>query len=728
MFDYYQNIMIMCDSYKVTHFRQYPPLKEMVAYIEARNTKSESEHLENSVVFFGLQYYIKRYFYGQVVTKEKRLDARTFWLSHFGSKDLFVFNEFGLMDKDGSHKYLKKMGVNVNLADELFSGERKLVPCEWIFHIANKKKFYNADYFFSLSLKDLTKVKEDMEKNPMSLKYKVMGGWFDIERPVNKGGCGGKLPIKIVALPEGTVTKVGMPLFIIRNTSDPVGQKFAWVTNYLETLAMQTWHPVTIASNSFVTRLLIIKSLTNAGNNLQFAKIIADFMMHDFGFRGTSSTESAALGGAAHLLSFKGTDTANSIRLAQLYYSANKEAGVLGQSVPAAEHSVITSYTRYRENEGIKHILNEFGGNMGKDGPVTSIVADSFNVYRMIKYYLGILCRKIVDKRKWDPVNGKFGRVVMRPDSGKPLHMVLLLNQLAFDTFGYDDSNGFKSLEANKAILQGDGISFYSTAKILAYMLRLKMSPSNMVFGSGGALLQKWNRDSLGFAIKATKAVHVDGTNILVAKEPITAPGKTSKTYDVVKKLLNETLANMQKKKLLPKKYDCTILKWNPDGTQYLFEDTFDSIRNRLEKQLDEMLSTDNETMNFVNSLLKVPDEKFKQTMKVVNFMKNTMPMYACQAEFEGLRKIYPKLPEKENKIGLDIAKKMVEENRLDRLSIKYCAEMVLATMADQMNPHDLIDKSVYEKDRKTAKKIGQHIMKNKMLDKKLRKRLEKYI
>ena len=43
-------------------------------------------------------------------------------------------------------------------------------------------------------------------------------------------------------------------------------------------------------------------------------------MLHDFGYRGSTSVESAAIGGAAHLVNFLGTDTIAGMELLLRYY------------------------------------------------------------------------------------------------------------------------------------------------------------------------------------------------------------------------------------------------------------------------------------------------------------------------------------------------------------------------------------------------------------------------
>lgn len=238
------NIIMLSDSYKVTHYNQYPPgVKGVYSYFESRGGRW------SDIVFFGLQYILKRYLQGQQVTIEKIAEAKSFFGAHFfGNKTLF--NEQGWM------------------------------------HILNNHA--------------------------------------------------GRLPVRIKAVPEGTVVPVSNVLMTIENT-DP---HCWWLPNYLETLLVQVWYPSTVATNSRMSRRVLLQFLEETGD-----PSLIDFKLHDFGFRGSTSVESAGLGGAAHLVSFKGTDTMAALVVARDYYGEQ----MAGFSIPAAEHSTITSWGE--ENE-----------------------------------------------------------------------------------------------------------------------------------------------------------------------------------------------------------------------------------------------------------------------------------------------------------------------------------------------------------------------------------------
>merc|ERR1712151_273844 len=131
--------------------------------------------------------------------------------------------------------------------------------------------------------------------------------------------------------PEGTVVTYKNVLFTLENT-DP---QCYWLTNYLETLLVQEWYPTTVCTQSREQKKIITKYLKDTGTPEVIDKGLHLFKLHDFGFRGVSSVESASIGGAGHLVNFMGTDTMSALVCAKDYYS---EAAA-GFSIPASEHS-----------------------------------------------------------------------------------------------------------------------------------------------------------------------------------------------------------------------------------------------------------------------------------------------------------------------------------------------------------------------------------------------------
>jgi nicotinamide phosphoribosyltransferase len=406
------NVILLTDSYKLTHWKQYPPKTQKVySYFESRGGKFDE------TLMFGLQYIVQRYLAGQAVTKEMIDDAEALCEAHLGSKELF-----------------------------------------------NRR------------------------------------GWEYILKRYN-----GQLPVSIKAVPEGTVVGTHNALITVENT-DP---ECYWLTNYIETLLVEAWYPITVATLSMHMKKLMIRYLGETGD-----PSLVCFKLHDFGFRGVSSVESAAIGGAAHLINYKGTDTLVAIEMLMKYYGSTLKT-MPGFSIPAAEHSTITAWLRKNEAKAYLNMLEKFPKGL------VAVVSDSYDIYNA--------CRNIWGKKLREKVKGRDGTVVVRPDSGRPEKVVVGIMEILGKQFGYTtNAKGYKVLDEHIRVIQGDGIDYESTGRILKAMKEAGWSADNLSFGMGGALLQKLHRDTQKFAFKCAYAV-VDGEGRDVFKKPVTDPGKNSK-------------------------------------------------------------------------------------------------------------------------------------------------------------------------------------------------------
>jgi nicotinamide phosphoribosyltransferase len=317
---------------------------------------------------------------------------------------------------------------------------------------------------------------------------------------------GGKLPVRIRAVPEGFVIPTSNILMSVEST-DP---EFFWVVSWLETLLLRVWYPITVATQSYYIRQLIMEFLEKTSDD-PLAEI--DFKLHDFGSRGVSSAESASIGGAAHLCVFKGSDTVNGVRHANHYYKAQ----MAGFSIPASEHSTMTMWGgRDGEVKAMENMIDAYG----KSGSLFACVSDSYDIFNAVEKLWG-------DKLR-DKIINCGGTLVIRPDSGDPVEVLTKLCAIAEDRFGFGyNKKGYKVFN-NIRFIWGDGINQDSIRRILTSMTGLGYSATNFAFGMGGALLQQVNRDTQKFAFKCSHAT-VDGKGVDVFKEPITDKGKNSK-------------------------------------------------------------------------------------------------------------------------------------------------------------------------------------------------------
>lgn len=315
----------------------------------------------------------------------------------------------------------------------------------------------------------------------------------------------GRLPLEIRAAPEGLVIPVRNALMTIVNT-DP---EFFWLTSYVETALLRVWYPATVATIGWHVRQTIREALEKTADD-PAAELPS--RLHDFGARGVSSYASAALGGLAHLVNFTGTDTLAGVLAARNFYSAP----MAGYSIPAAEHSTITSWGREREYNAYENMLTQFG----RPGKTFAVVSDSYDLYAAVDYLWGERLRqRVVDSG---------ATLVVRPDSGNPIEIVAQTLALLAQRFGFDvNGKGYKLLR-NVRVLQGDGVDPFSIASILERVVADGFSAANIAFGMGGALLQRLDRDTQQFAYKAS-AVAIDGVWRDIQKDPITDHGKRSK-------------------------------------------------------------------------------------------------------------------------------------------------------------------------------------------------------
>ncbi|MBQ9161180.1 MAG: nicotinate phosphoribosyltransferase [Methanobrevibacter sp.] len=411
------NICLLTDSYKVTHHYFYPEGTEKIySYLESR-VGSEF----NKTIFYGLQYIIKKYLEGPVVTEEK-----------------------------------------INQADELIAN-----------HIG--EGIFNRE------------------------------GW---EYILDKHD--GMLPIEIKAVAEGTPVDVSNVLMTVENTD----KKSFWLVNYLESLLLQVWYPSTVATLSAEVRKLANFYLEVTGSS----KDNLDFMLHDFGYRGASSTESSMLSGSAHLLSFSGTDTIPALTIPENYYN---DSNLYGFSVQATEHSVMTSLGPDGEISQILNVIDK-----AKDG-VLSMVIDSYN-YRNFLTEAGRSGSEL-NEAILNFLDGENNKVVFRPDSGEPVSTTIDCLNLLSDGFGsHLTSEGYKVFDLNIGLLWGDGLNYQKIRDILFAMKSNGWAAENIIFGMGGGLHTAVTRDTQRNAFKCSAQLR-DGQWHDIFKNPLDS-SKKSKT------------------------------------------------------------------------------------------------------------------------------------------------------------------------------------------------------
>lgn len=339
---------------------------------------------------------------------------------------------------------------------------------------------------------EYAKARVDKHMGPNVFHYE---GWKAVVTKMN-----GVIPLRIKAVKEGTVMPVNMPTMVLESTRD----EFAWIVDHFETLMLHIWAPCTVATVSFLAKHIIRKYLQETGDEAGLP-----FKLHDFGYRGVSSSESAAVTGAAHLVNFLGSDTF----IANEYLTEFYKADMASFSIPATQHSTMTILGPEGEYKQILHFLNRFSA-----AAIKACVLDSYNIRNAIKF-IGTQ-KELLEQQKT--------MFVARPDSGDPIEMSLECIEGLNESFGHTvNAKGYKVLNTVR-VIYGDGIDgVHMIALILENLKKHKWSADNIAFGMGGGLLQKNNRDTFKWAIKSWAAI-VDGVFRKVFKDPITDPGKRS--------------------------------------------------------------------------------------------------------------------------------------------------------------------------------------------------------
>lgn len=325
----------------------------------------------------------------------------------------------------------------------------------------------------------------------------------------------GYMPLTIRAVPEGTPVRSGNAILTITCVDTFVGENIFWLCSYFETLILRgIWYPTTIASMDRDIKMFMKSHYEMTGADMN----LLPFAFHDFGGRGVTCHEQAEIGGASHMVSFMGSDTNEGIMYVNRYY----DEPMAGFSVPATEHSVQCSFGKGSYEDELNYLKSTIE-NLGKPGGIVSIVIDGYDVYRAAK----ILCTDLKDL-----IISSGCKVVFRPDSGDMNEVIPKLLKMQEEAFGsVTNAQGYRKINY-VGIIQGDGVDHNAIKTVMRNTAALGYSSDNVIFGSGGALLQKVNRDTYKFAQKASAVLMntKDGYKWFgIAKDPITDPGKKSK-------------------------------------------------------------------------------------------------------------------------------------------------------------------------------------------------------
>jgi nicotinamide phosphoribosyltransferase len=324
----------------------------------------------------------------------------------------------------------------------------------------------------------------------------------------------GYLPLEFRALPEGLEVPLRVPMLTVENTHPD----FFWLTNYIESLmSCVLWLPSTSATLALRLRRLMDAAALRTGSPLDFVQ----WQGHDFSFRGMGGPDAAAISGAGHLLAFSGTDTLPALDLIEQYYGELPAEYLVGGSVPATEHSVMSAGGELSELETFARLLDIYPSG------VVAVVSDTWDLWNVLTNILPQLKTRIMERS---------GKLVIRPDSGNPAEILCGepgasgprgrgVIGLLWDVFGGTvTSTGHKLLDSHIGAIYGDAINYDRADEITSRLAAQGFASASVVFGVGSYTYQYNTRDTFGFAMKATWA-EVNGVGRDLFKKPITDSG-----------------------------------------------------------------------------------------------------------------------------------------------------------------------------------------------------------
>ena len=391
----------------------------------------------------------------------------------------------------------------------MFEKQQKVVVFGIQAFIKNFKE--NADAWFA---KPTSEVIADYEKK---MNLQLGPGNYETSH-IEKLHRLGYLPLKIKALPEGSLVNMGVPIASVENT-DP---DFAWLAQWTECwLQGEVWKPCNDATAGYMYYKIAKKwyDKTTDGADPRMAA-------SDFGMRGMSCMEEACKTSASWLISFNKTSTVPAISWLDYFYNADCSYNHLGIGAVSIEHSVVSSNVAVgtSEKELILKLLKQYKN--------FSYVADTYDYWDVVKNVLPEIKEEILAHE---------GKILIRPDSGDQYENVIQTVQSLWETFGgTENKKGYKVLNPHVGMILGDGCTLKQVEKIWKKLEEMKFAATNCLFGVGAFCFHAFfegdkmivsTRDTFGFAQKTTYIQLMDGRELEVVKDPKTDTAKLKKSH-----------------------------------------------------------------------------------------------------------------------------------------------------------------------------------------------------
>lgn len=362
---------------------------------------------------------------------------------------------------------------------------------------------YFNDYFFNMP-KD-----EVVGEYKRVLDASLGAGIYDYHK-IEKLHDLGYLPIEIIALPEGTVVPVHVPMFGITNTHPD----FAWLPQALESLiSAEMWYPQITATVGKTYREIVNKyyDITCEDN------VSRERALGAFDFRGDMCVDAALKAGAGWCMSFVNTATVPVIPYLEEMFNADCTKEEVAFGAVSTEHFVMCS--NYAVDGDEETFLRKMLTELYPDTSF-SCVLDSYDYWNVIDNILPKLHREIMEHN---------GCMLMRGDSGDCVEVVTKTVFKLWEQFGGTvNSKGYKVLDPHVKAIYGDSITVQRCEEIYQILMENGFACSNVALGVGSFsmhcieennVLKPFTRDTFSSCIKACYA-EVDGKCYPIFKNP----------------------------------------------------------------------------------------------------------------------------------------------------------------------------------------------------------------
>lgn len=381
----------------------------------------------------------------------------------------------------------------------------------------------------------------------------------------------GRVPIRIKAMPEGSVVYPNEPYAVIENVPDGFGELAAW----FESKLLHTWSSSERITQDkhWLERLKDMVRMVDPTLPEEQVSFIASTMLTDFGDRAGICLMESEDQGLSALYTFPGTDTFAGGY--QAWKNSNETPGVCF-SVNALAHRNVQAYEY--EKDAYVAIFEK------SPGEFASMVADCYSYRVAVKKYLVELAKRAIAENTGTVVVG-------RPDSGIALDEVMFLIETAIAE-GLCVRRMINGREwiggTTLRFIEGDGMTHESMWEIMMAMIEKGYIPWEWgLFGQGGGQRNNLKRDNLS----AKYALCAMGNNYdgvvkfsdTFGKTTLPGPFKILRSKDAFDSKRTIVFAHEEGDDAMVMFYDGTIERFFGPG---MMED-FLTIKNRANEQFN---------------------------------------------------------------------------------------------------------------------------------------------